>query len=189
MKKMITTVALVAALTATTAVHAADAETLKGEAKKVAMSFGGPLKKALGAGMKNGGPVNAIGVCNEKAPGIAAKAATDSGWEVGRTSLKLRNPNNEADAWELNVLNLFEARKAAGEKPDALAFGEVVETNGQKQFRFMKAIGTADVCLSCHGKDIKPEVAAKLDGLYPDDKARGFSKGDIRGAFTLKKNL
>ena len=103
--------------------------------------------------------------------------------------MKLRNPNNEPDAWELKVLNQFEARKAAGESPDAIAFGEVVEMDGKKQFRFMKAIGTADLCLSCHGSDIKPDVAAKLDGFYPNDQARGFSKGDIRGAFTLKKEL
>jgi len=189
MKTVMTAVALIATLTSVNFANAADVNALKGEAMSVMKSFGGPLKMALQAGMKDGGPVNAIGVCNEKAPSIAAAAAAKSGWDVGRTSLKLRNPGNEADAWELKVLNQFEARKDAGEKPDALAFGEEVEVDGKKQYRFMKAIGTADVCLHCHGADIKPEVSAKLDGLYPGDQARGFSKGDIRGAFTLKKTL
>ena len=189
MKTVMTAVALVATLTTASVVQAMDANALKGDAVTVVKSFGGPLKMALQEGMKNGGPVNAISVCNEKAPEIAAAAAAKSGWSVGRTSLKLRNPHNEPDAWELKVLNQFEARKTAGEKPDAIAYGEVVDMDGKKQFRFMKAIGTADVCLSCHGSDIKPDVAAKLDGLYPGDQARGFSKGDIRGAFTLKKEL
>lgn len=167
----------------------ADMNALKDEAKSVVMSFGGPLKKALGGAMQEGGPVNAIAVCNEKAPGIAAAAAKKSGWSVGRTSLKLRNPGNEPDAWELGVLKMFEERKAKGEKPATIAHGEVVETNGKKQFRFMKAIGTEAVCVNCHGDTLKPEVAAKLDGLYPDDQARGFSVGDIRGAFTLSKDL
>ena len=189
MKMMISAVALVTALTVSGMAQAADTKALMGEAAGVVKAFGGPLKKALGAGMQAGGPVNAIGICNAQAPGIADSAAASTGWEVGRTSLKLRNPNNEPDAWELKVLKQFEERKAAGEKPDTIAFGEVVEMDGKKQYRFMKAIGTADVCLNCHGKEIKPEVAAKLDGLYPEDQARGFSKGDIRGAFTLKKNL
>ncbi|HEY9079275.1 DUF3365 domain-containing protein [Magnetovibrio sp.] len=184
-----TAVALAATLTSASVVHAMDAAALKGEAVSVVKSFGGPLKMALQEGMKNGGPVNAIAACNEKAPEIAAAASAKSGWSVGRTSLKLRNPHNEPDAWEQKVLQQFEDRKAAGESPDAIAFGEVVEMDGKKQFRFMKAIGTADLCLNCHGSDIKAEVAAKLDGLYPGDQARGFSKGDIRGAFTLKKDL
>lgn len=189
MKRVMTTVAFVAAMTAMGAANAADMDALKEEAKGVVMAFGGPLKQTLGGSMKEGGPVNAIGVCNEKAVGIANEAAAKTGWHVARTSLKLRNSNNKPDSWELNVLNMFEEKQAAGAKMGTLAFAEVVETNGKKQFRFMKAIGTVDVCLNCHGMDIKPDVAAKLDALYPDDKARGFAVGDIRGAFTLRKDL
>lgn len=193
MKRILTVMAVAATMTSISApfsAQAADVAALKEEAVKVVMSFGGPLKQTLGAAMKEGGPVHAIGACNEKAPAIAEQAeAASSGWTVGRTSLKLRNPNNEADAWELATLQEFEARKAAGESPDAIVKAEVVEENGQKTFRFMKAIGTADVCLNCHGDALKPEVVSKLDGLYPSDQARGFSKGDIRGAFTLKKAL
>ncbi len=193
MKSTMTAVAVAAALGLAGGfageAQAADTNALKAEAVGVVKSFGGPLKKALGGAMKEGGPVNAISVCNEKAPAIATKAMTDSGWSVGRTSLKLRNPSNAPDAWELNVLNLFERQKAEGQSPATLAFGEVVETNGKKQFRFMKAIGTEAVCLHCHGKDIQPEVTAALDDLYPDDQARGFSEGDIRGAFTLIKDF
>lgn len=189
MKTVISAVAMVAALSLGATASANEAEKLMSEAGNVVKAFGGPLKKTLGGAMEAGGPVNAIGACNEKAPGIATAAAASTGWEVGRTSLKLRNPGNEPDAWEMKVLKSFESRKAAGENPETIAYGEVVDMDGQKQFRFMKAIGTADVCLSCHGAELNPEVAAKLDGLYPGDKARGFSKGDIRGAFTLKKNL
>ena len=49
----------------------------------------------------------------------------------------------------------------------------------------MKAIGTQPVCTVCHGNGIAPEVAARLDALYPDDLARGFEAGDIRGAFSI----
>lgn len=189
MKRVMTIAACVAALTAASSAHAADMNALKSEAVGVVKSFGGPLKQTLGGAMKEGGPINAIEACNTKAPGIAQQAADASGWSVGRTSLKLRNLDNAPDPWELATLEEFEKRLAAGEKPDTIAKAEIVEEDGQKVFRFMKAIGTAPVCLNCHGGDIKPEVADKLDSLYPHDTARGFNQGDIRGAFTLKKQL
>lgn len=189
MKRIISVMAVAASVVVFNAAHAADVDALKAEAAGVVKAFGGPLKQTLEAAMKEGGPVNAIGACNEKAPAIAHDAAAATGWSVGRTSMKLRNSGNEADAWEMATLAEFEARKAAGEAVDAISKAEVVEENGQKTFRFMKAIGTADVCLNCHGAELKPEVAAKLDEVYPHDAARGFSAGDIRGAFTLKKAL
>ncbi|MGM0774574.1 MAG: c-type heme family protein, partial [Pseudomonadota bacterium] len=41
--------------------------------------------------------------------------------------------------------------------------------------------------LGCHGKSIDPEVKAKLDELYPEDQATGFSEGDLRGAFVVTR--
>ena len=49
----------------------------------------------------------------------------------------------------------------------------------------MKAIPTAALCLSCHGENIPADVDAKLKELYPNDQARGFKEGQLRGAFTL----
>ena len=107
---------------------------------------------------------------------------------VGRTSLKVRNSANAADNWELAVLKQFEARKAQGEPADKLEFFAVIDDDqGQKTFRYMKAIPTAALCLNCHGETLSPEVDAKLKELYPNDQARGFKEGDLRGAFTLAK--
>ena len=106
---------------------------------------------------------------------------------VGRTSLKVRNSTNAADDWELAVLKQFDARKAQGEPADKLEFFEVTDHESQKTFRYMKAIPTGALCLNCHGENIKPEVDAKLKELYPNDQARGFKEGDLRGAFTLAK--
>ena len=73
-----------------------------------------------------GGPTDAIEVCKIAAPEIAATASDAQGWRIGRTSLKLRNPANAPDAWELAVLRDFEARKAAGEDPG----GGALSTSG-----------------------------------------------------------
>lgn len=189
MKRILSIVGVACAMTNFSAQANDDINALKAEAGGVVMALGGPLKQTLTSAMQDGGPLNAIGACNEKAPEIAQAASASTGWAVGRTSLKVRNTGNAPDAWELATLQEFEARKAAGETPDTIAKAEIVDENGQKTFRFMKAIGTAPACLNCHGADLKPEVAAKIDTLYPQDTARGFSQGDIRGAFTLKKPL
>jgi len=159
------------------------------EARGIVKSFFGSLKGELEAAIKDSGPASAIAVCNTKAPAIAAKTSQETGWDVARTSLKLRNPGNRPDAWEGQVLAKFEERKASGEDVTKMEYTEVVEIDGKPQFRYMKAIPTADLCLVCHGTEIPPDVQAKLQELYPDDQARGFKAGDIRGAFTLSKPL
>jgi hypothetical protein len=163
------------------------------KSKAVVQEFFGKLKGELEAAMKEGGPINAIQVCNRVAPGIAHELSSKHGMHVARTSLKTRNADNAPDAWEAAVLKKFEERKAAGENPDAIAFAEVVEADGKKEFRFMKAIIMPPEdkmpCLKCHGSNIDPAVAAKLDALYPKDMARGYKAGDVRGAFTLRQPM
>lgn len=163
-----------------------DAEQRMAEGRTVIKAFAGELQTELKGAMKSGGPVEAIVVCNEKAPAIAARHGDAKDWDVGRTSLKYRNPDNAPDEWETSVLQTFEQRKADGEDVKTLDYGEFVELDGKKAFRYMKAIPTGEVCLNCHGSDtVKPEVEARLAEFYPDDKARGYSIGDIRGAFTI----
>ena len=156
--------------------------------REAVQTFIATLKEALQQAIQNGGPVNGIAVCHDKAGQIATDLSQQLGMLVGRTSLKVRNPANAADNWELAVLKQFEARKAQGEPADKLEFFAVIDDDqGQKTFRYMKAIPTAALCLNCHGETISPEVDAKLKELYPNDQARGFKEGDLRGAFTLAK--
>ncbi len=159
------------------------------QSKAMVQSFMGDLQAQLQAAMKEGGPTRAISVCNTVAPAIAKDKSRESGWTVGRTSLKLRNQGNAPDAWEEAVLKQFEERKAKGEDVKPMAHFAVVEQDGRKVFRFMKAIPTGEVCLKCHGENIAAPIAAKLDELYPGDAARGFKAGDIRGAFTISQPM
>ena len=158
----------------------------KGVIKALATNLGGELKKAA----KAGGLPAAIQVCNTKASPITAQVEADKGWKVSRTSLKLRNASNTPDAWEQAVLEKFAKQAATGANLKKMMFSEVVlDEEGNKTFRMMKAIPVGDNCLACHGSKIKPEVASKLDMLYPEDNARGFKAGDLRGAFSLQKSL
>jgi hypothetical protein len=147
------------------------------------------LQGELFAAMKNGGPVKALDVCRVRAPEIAAATAAGTPWKISRTAVKVRNASNAPDAWEKAKLEEFGKRLAAGEEIAALETFEVVETEGKPTFRYMKAIGTTSPCLNCHGSALKPEVAAKVKELYPEDQAVGFAAGQLRGAFTLSRPL
>jgi hypothetical protein len=161
------------------------------EARHLAKQFGGQLQPTLGQAMKNGGPVNAIGVCQTKAPQIANELAQTSGWEINRVSLKNRAEKGQADDWETAVLTRFDQQRAQGADPATLEFAEIVTENGQSAYRYMKAIaiGEGQPCLHCHGTSINEPVKQKLAQLYPNDQATGYQVGQIRGAFSFKKPL
>lgn len=162
-------------------------DELTKEAKELTQKFGKTLKSELVKGMSAGGAENAISVCYEKAPEIAENLSQESGWIISRTSLKARNKNNTPDDWEKSVLLEFERLNESEVDQNSLVYSEVIEKNGTQVFRFMKAIPTDAVCLTCHGSNIKDEVAVKIKELYPEDNATGFKQGDIRGAFSLSK--
>lgn len=177
-----------AALFSTSALYAEQPQLdeLKKQAVSLVKEFGGTLKPELKKGLQNGGPAHAIGVCSEKAPAIAKKLRDSSGWYIKRVSLKARNSSSATpDSWEEQVLKQFDERQANGEAARNMAYAEVVDG----KFRFMKAQGVAEVCLNCHGTEIKPEVEAVLQQKYPDDMARGYTLGQIRGAFSLAKDM
>lgn len=170
-------------------VFSAEVDDLVMEARGLAKTLGGQLKTHLQAGMKQGGPMLALDICNAQAPAIATAVGDAAGWKVGRTSLKARQENNRPEMWGILAMLEFEKQKEAGKAMASLENYSIIENNGGREFRYMKAIPTADVCLACHGESIKPEVLAKINQLYPMDQAVGFKAGDIRGAFTLSKKL
>jgi hypothetical protein len=152
------------------------------EGRAIATAFSTELRTALQAAMAEGGPLAAIRVCNEEAPRIAAAAAERSGAEVGRTSLKVRNPANRPDEHERAVLRAFEEELepgAEGPPPERL---DVLEDG---RVRYMSAIVIQPPCLACHGESLAPPVAEALSALYPEDAARGYELGELRGAFTI----
>jgi len=165
-----------------------DKKAAVAEAKKITKAFGGELKGELKKAMKAGGPINALSICNTVANPIAEHVAKENNAIISRVSLKNRHPGNVPNDWQRAVLEDFNARAAKGEDVKKMAFSEVVEHNGKKRLRFMKASRTGGVCLKCHGTNIEADVQAKITELYPDDKATGYEKGQVRGAVVILKD-
>lgn len=153
------------------------------QAKSKSMALGGELKQALQAAIKQGGLTEGITVCKDLAPELAAKYSVD-GWQVGRTSLKVRNPENAPDAWETDALKAMEKALDSGMPPAQLVYAQT--GSAYAEWRYMQPIVTQAVCLNCHGVSLTPAVKQALQAQYPQDQATGFDAGQLRGAFTVR---
>ncbi|TKD43891.1 DUF3365 domain-containing protein [Azotobacter chroococcum] len=162
----------------------AEPQGLEAEARALIPPFAQALQDTVRQALADGGPQNAVQACQSLAPTIAEQHSREP-WRVGRTALKVRNPANRPDAWERQVLERFAAAAAAGQPVAGLSHGEVVDG----EYRYMQAIPTGEPCLACHGKNIDKALLATLDARYPQDQARGFALGELRGAFTLRRPL
>ncbi len=165
--------------------QAAMASDARKAAGALIQQLGGELKQAL----SDKGPADAIGVCKERAPQIAAAVSRQSGFDVKRVSPKNRNPNGVPDAWEAQAQTSLEKRLAAGEKPETLDTWQIVDTPSGKQFRYAKALPVQPLCLTCHGKVLPDEVKARIDAEYPNDRATGYQLGMLRGIVSIKRPL
>ena len=170
------------ALTLSLGAQAEDLQALSAEGLALIPPFQKQLLETVKSALQAGGPLKAVEVCQLQAPQIAS-AHSRAPWQVGRTSLQVRNPANTADAWERQVLLQFAQRAAAGEPLAGMQHSAVVAG----ELRVMQAIAVGEPCLACHGKTLKPELAALLEQRYPQDQARGYELGALRGAFSLKR--
>ena len=155
----------------------------------VSKQLGEQLKSRLVETLQSAGPISAISVCNIDAPKISSALSSNNHLEVGRTSLKIRNPANQSDVWETKQLTWFSSQVESGVELKSLEIHEVVTENNKEVFRYMKAIPMQEPCALCHGKSITPNITNKLQNLYPEDQATGYEVGELRGAFTVKIEL
>lgn len=145
------------------------------------------LKETLGAqlqaAMQSGGPLVALPVCQQVAqPLTKSVSAQYPNATVSRTALKVRNPENAADAESTAMMKGWVAELAAGKSLEV----SVVEHANRVVVH--QPILTEQVCLKCHGAPdtFAPELVNRLAELYPEDAATGFKLGELRGAFRVE---
>jgi hypothetical protein len=145
--------------------------------------FGKELKTELMSALNEGGPAQAISVCEVRAPEIAA-ANSGEFWTIRRVTDRNRNPNNLASDIEMDMLARF--ADTAGVAPEYLMAWNV--TDSGKIYHYYRPITVAPLCVKCHGTatDIDDAVAAVLAEKYPADRAIGYTAGDLRGMFVVE---
>jgi len=141
--------------------------------QEILLPFKQELLKALQGGMEDG-PLAALNACNLHAPGIANANSHDN-VIVGRSSHRLRNPDNAAPAWVAPVMKAY-LDNPDNRLPQTIALGD-------GQTGYVEPIMLQPLCTACHGSEIAPEVLDRIHALYPADQAIGFAPGDLRGVF------
>ncbi len=139
-----------------------------------------PFKRDLMAALQEGlaqGPIEAIAACRIRAPEIA-RTLSRNGVHVGRSSHRLRNPDNAAPSWVAPILDDFVAHPE-NQRPTLSALA-----NGRRGY--VEPISMKPLCLTCHGVTLAPDLSARISELYPEDRAIGFEVGDLRGVFWVE---
>jgi hypothetical protein len=133
------------------------------------------LMGELSAALDEGGPAAGITVCREKAPMVAAHVSDLYGIEIGRTSHRLRNPDNRAPAWAEPFVAVLEEDPTYVAGPDG-------------ELGALLPIRLKAECQMCHGpaETIDDEVMTAINEVYPRDQAVGFKEGDLRGWFWVE---
>ena len=164
------------------------------ESRDAAAAMLKELGGKLQAAMKDGGPVQALSVCTVEAPAIAQRISEEEKITIRRVSAKPRNPTlGVPNDWQTLAMKQFEEGLARGDKPADMEFVEAVKAGGgsRMELRFAKPIVMQPQCTTCHGapEQISPEVKAKLNELYPNDKATGYKPGELRGAIVISRYI
>jgi len=99
------------------------------------------------------------------------------GMTFNNVSDRPRNPDNKADAVELEAIRHFR------QHPDqTLRFIEFESPNGDPYFHYARPIWVEEYCLKCHGdRNVAPEA---ISGSY--DTAFDYRIGELRGILSIK---
>jgi len=163
------------------------------ETRDIASAMLKELGLTLQAAMANGGPENAIGVCKTQAPEIAQNLSTKHQLQVARVGTRARNAvMGQPNEWQALALKQFEARLASGDKPHDIEYVQLTKSGAYDlELRYAKPIVMQAMCTACHGstEQITPSVKAKLEQMYPNDKAVDYKPGDLRGAVVVTRIL
>lgn len=160
------------------------AQDFESEAKLLVQDLKTSLVKNLTEKMTKEGPVKAVPFCHENVKTIAKTAAKErvTKYAFGRSSHKLRNPENAPQDWILPYLSEFK-----GKFKKDITKTSILLTDSFGKKIYMEPIYVEAKCLVCHGEKISPEIKNEISKLYPEDKAQGFKLGEFRGFIWVKE--
>jgi hypothetical protein len=107
---------------------------------------------------------------------------------VKRTSLRVRNPASLPDNADLAALLSIQTALADGNTPPSMLVQRVEAAGGEPaEWRVYRPMITTAACLVCHGPvdTLTPGVKAKLERLYPGDKATEYGANEWRGVIRV----
>ncbi len=143
------------------------------------------LRSSLLSAISTHGMDGAIAFCHEKAYPLTT--TFDDSVVIRRTSLRIRNSNNNPDSLELLILKEMEELVQSAKMPAE----KIVRHPATGEIHFFKPILLQAMCLNCHGapgSQIQNATLVKIKQLYPEDQAVNFKEGDLRGVWHIVFN-
>lgn len=150
--------------------------------RDIALKSEQTLGKALKTKIADSGVEEALSFCNINAIPLINTLEKEYDVTIKRVSMKNRNPNNKPNEMEFKLFDSYLYNQENG-----LESTESIQKNGE-EYIYVKPIFVKDLCLNCHGivdTNITPETHMKINELYPDDLATGYSVGDLRGMWSI----
>jgi hypothetical protein len=148
-------------------------QEISSEAQKV---LGSNLMQAI----NQGGTEHAISFCNVNAIRLTDSTALALNATIRRVTDLPRNPKNKGNQKELDYIQKLKA-KAEDYQP-------MIKEMDDKMVAYYPIVTNA-LCIKCHGTekiDIDPKTLAKIDVLYPSDKARNYEANQLRGLWVVE---
>jgi mono/diheme cytochrome c family protein len=156
-------------------------DSLLTNAKQIIRSAAGVLSRNLMQAIQQKGTVEALGFCSLKAIPLTDSLAKHHQVKLRRITDRPRNPINQANPSELQVMQSLKEKMQQGQSPEPL-----LQRQTDLDLVYMPIV-MAHNCLQCHGsKQIEPTVLAAITRLYPKDKAQNYQEGELRGLWVLE---
>lgn len=141
------------------------------------------LASNLVGAIQKGGPINALEFCNTEAIPLTDSMSVQLQAHIKRVTDQPRNPYNQADNTELSYIEA--AKQSLSEGKDVKP--SIRSINGKVTGYY--PIITNQLCMQCHGSEgsqIDETTLAKIQELYPEDKATGYDIGEFRGIWVVE---
>lgn len=139
------------------------------------------LRNTLTQAIATKGVAGAVQFCNTEATRLTA-IYSGSSIHIKRVSEKIRNIANSPDSLEQSFLASYNALTVSNAKSKVFR-----EENGT--VHYFKPIFIQALCLNCHGsrgQQIQPETWQKIQELYPNDQATGYTDSSFRGLWHVR---
>lgn len=153
---------------------------------EISMEAQEQLMQTLQNAIQEKGMVGAVEFCNVEALPLTQSVGMANDVDIRRVSNNNRNPDNSPNEDEETLLDAYEYNNENNIKSDA----NIQKLQNGEVLLYTRAITISNqLCLNCHGDpnvDIDPQVKQRIDELYPQDNAKGYTIGDLRGMWSIK---
>jgi len=157
------------------------------KAKHVAHELQVKIKGDVAKKIRNDGVLSAVKFCIDESYQLTQDLNKELGNDISikRVSLLNRNPKSFPQKDEEMILKAFDLL----EKSNVLLQTQIVQPTEDGGYKvYLPSIMSGKNCKLCHGvkENIDSKVLSVIENKYPNDKAFGFTSGQVRGAIIVE---